>query len=109
MGLGMGLSGRFGPASRSRDKVGQIRLVLPILTRFAAIQIATATEMSPDQHGPDDRCCAGGHAGHFPVLVSVSVVQIATLSVTRWRAKTEPDFYASGNGRAFNSSRAPPA
>jgi hypothetical protein len=89
--------------------VGRILLVLLILTSFAAVQAASAIEIFPDHHGPDDRCCAGGHAGHFPVLVSVGTVEIETLSVAGWRTKVELDSYTSGDGRIFNSSRAPPA
>ena len=57
--------------------MGRILLVLLVLTSFAAVQVASAMEIHPDHHGPDDRCCAGGHAGHFPALASVSTVQIA--------------------------------
>lgn len=105
----MGVFSRSAPQTRSWDKVGQILLVLFILTSFAAVQAASAIEIFPDHHGPDDRCCAGGHAGHFPVLVSVSAVQIQTLSVAGWRARIDLDSYTSGDGRTFNSSRAPPA
>jgi hypothetical protein len=108
MDLGMGVSRRFAQI-RSRDKVGRILLVLLILTSFAAVQAASSLEIFPDHHGPDDRCCAGGHAGHFPVLVSVSTVQIQTLSVAGWRTGIELDSYTSDDGRTFNSSRAPPA
>jgi hypothetical protein len=80
-----------------------------ILTSFAAVQAASAIEIFPDHHGANDRCCAGGHAGHFPVLVSVSTVEIATLSVAGWHAGFELDSYTSDDGRTFNSSRAPPA
>jgi hypothetical protein len=94
---------------RSWDKVGRILLVLLILTSFAAVQAASASEIFPDHHGANDRCCAGGHAGHFPVLVSVSTVQIGALSVAAWRTGLELDSYTSDDGRTFNSSRAPPA
>ena len=97
------------PQIRSWEKVGRILLVLLILTSFAAVQAASAIEIFPDHHGPDDRCCAGGHAGHFPVLVSGSAVQIQTLSVAGWRSGVELDSYFSDDGRTFNSSRAPPA
>ncbi len=105
----MGVSRRFAPQIRSWDKVGRFLLVLLILTSFAAVQAASAIEIFPDHHGSDDRCCAGGHAGHFPVLVGVSAVQIQTLSVASWRTGVELDFYTSDDGRTFNSSRAPPA
>ncbi len=105
----MGVSRRFAPQIRSWDKFGRILLVLLILISFAAVQAASVVEIGPDHHGTDDRCCAGGHAGHFPVLVSVSAVQIQTLSVTGWRSRIELDSYISGDGRTFNSSRAPPA
>ncbi len=105
----MGMSRRFVPQIRSWEKVGRILLVLLILTSFAVVQAASAIEIFPDHHGPDDRCCAGGHAGHFPVLVSVSAVQIEALSVAGWRAGVELDSYTSDDGRTFNSSRAPPA
>jgi len=105
----MGVSGRFAAQIRSWGKVGQILLVLLILSSFAAVQAASVIEIFPDHHGANDRCCAGGHAGHFPILVSVSTVQIETLSVAGWRAGVELDSYTSGDGRTFNSSRAPPA
>lgn len=105
----MGVSGRFALQTRSWDKLGRILLVLLILTSFAAVQAASAIEIFPDHHGADDRCCAGGHAGHFPVLVSANTVQIQTLSVAGWRTGIEPDSYTSDDGRTFNSSRAPPA
>jgi len=97
------------PQIRSWGKVGRILLVLLVLTSFAAVQAASATEFFPDHHGHDDRCCAGGHAGHFPVLVTVSAVEIETLSVAGWRTRVELDSYTSDDGRTFNSSRAPPA
>ena len=103
------MSRRLTSQIRSWDKVGRILLVLLVLTSFAAVQAASAIEIFPDHHGPNDRCCAGGHAGHFPVLVSVSAVQIQTLLVAGWRAGTELDSYTSDDGRTFNSSRAPPA
>jgi hypothetical protein len=109
MKLGMGLLRRFAPQIRSCDKVGRILLVLLVLTSFAAVQAASAIEIFPDHHGADDRCCAGGHAGHFPILVSVSTISIATLFVAGWHAGSELDSYTSGDGRTFNSSRAPPA
>jgi hypothetical protein len=105
----MGLSRQSASQIRSWDEAGRILLVLLILTSFAAVQAASAIEIFPDHHGPDDRCCAGGHAGHFPVLVSVSAVHIETLSVAGWRSGVEPDSYTSDDGRTFNSSRAPPA
>ena len=105
----MGVSRRVASQIQSWGKVGQILLVLLILTSFAAVQAASAIEIFPDHHGSDDRCCAGGHAGHFPVLVSVGTVQMATLSVAGWRAGIEMDSYTSDDGRTFNSSRAPPA
>lgn len=105
----MGVSRRLASQIRGWDKVGRILLVLLILTSFAAVQAASAIEIFPDHHGPDDRCCAGGHAGHFPVLVSVSAVQIETLSVAGWRTRIELESYTSDDGRTFNSSRAPPA
>ena len=103
------MSRRLASQIRSWDKVGGILLVLLVLTSFAAVQAASAIEIFPDHHGPNDRCCAGGHAGHFPVLVSVSAVHIEALSVAGWRAGTELDSYTSDDGRTFNSSRAPPA
>ena len=105
----MGLLRRFAPQIRSWGVVGRILLVLLILTSFAAVQAASAIEIFPDHHGANDRCCAGGHAGHFPILVSVSTVSIATLSIAGWHAASELDSYTSDDGRTFNSSRAPPA
>jgi hypothetical protein len=109
MNVTMGVSRQLAPPIRSWDKVGRILLILLVLTSFAAVQTASATEICPDHHGADDRCCAGGHAGHFPVLVSVTNVTIATISVTGWHSKTELASYYSDDGRTFNSSRAPPA
>ena len=103
------MSSKFAPPIRSWDKVCRVLLVLLILTSFAAVQTATATELFPDHHGADDRCCAGGHAGHFPVLVSLTTVPIATISVSGWHTKIDLASYYSGGGRTFNSSRAPPA
>ena len=105
----MGVSPRFASQFRSWEKVGRILLVLLILTSFVAVQAASAMEVGPDHHGPDDRCCAGGHAGHFPILVSVSTVEIQTLSIAGWRTGVELNSYTSDDGRTFNSSRAPPA
>jgi len=85
-------------------------LVLLVLVSFAAVQTASALEIHPDHHGgPNDHCCAGCHAGHFPVLHSVSTIQLATLPVAAWRTAIEVDPYTSDDGRTFNSSRAPPA
>jgi hypothetical protein len=103
------VSRRLASQIRSWDKVGRILLVLLILTSFAAVQAASAIEIFPDHHGSNDRCCAGGHAGHLPVLVSVSTVQIETPCVTGWRTGVDLDSYTSDDGRTFNSSRAPPA
>jgi hypothetical protein len=105
----MGLSRQFASHVGSWDKVGRILLVLLILASFAVVQTASVVEIGPDHHGPNDHCCAGGHAGHFPVLVSVSTVQIETLSVAGWRTRIELDSYTSDDSRTFNSSRAPPA
>jgi hypothetical protein len=105
----MGVSRQFASHVGSWDKVGRILLVLLILASFAVVQSASVVEIGPDHHGPNDHCCAGGHAGHFPVLVSVSTVQIETLSVAGWRTRIELDSYTSDDGRTFNSSRAPPA
>jgi len=105
----MGVSRQIASRLQSWDKVGRILLVLLVLSSFAAVQAASAIEIFPDHHGADDRCCAGGHAGHFPVLVSVTAVQIQTLSIAGWRAGIELESYISGDGRTFNSSRAPPA
>ena len=109
MNLSMGVSRQFAPPIRSWDRVGRILLVLLILTSLAAVQTASAAEICPDHHGADDRCCAGGHAGHFPVLVSVTTVRVATISVTGWRTTIELGSYYSDDGCTFNSSRAPPA
>lgn len=105
----MAVSRRFASQIRSWDKVGRVLLVLLVLTSFAAVQAASVVEIGPDHHGSNDRCCAGGHAGHFPILVSVSAVHIQTLFVAGWRAGVELDSYTSDDGRTFNSSRAPPA
>jgi hypothetical protein len=104
----MGVLRQFASQTRSWEKVGRFLLVLLILTSFAAVQAASAIEIFPDHHGADDRCCAGGHAGHFPVLVTVSTVHIEALSVAGWRTRVDLDTYTSDDGRTFNSSRAPP-
>jgi len=84
-------------------------LVLLVLVSFAGVQTATAMEIHPDHHGgPDDRCCAGGHAGHFPVLPTVATIQLGTLALTAWHTAIEVAPYTSDDGRTFNSSRAPP-
>lgn len=106
----MGVSRRVASQIRNWGVAGRFLLVLLILTSFAAVQAASAIEILPEHHhGANDRCCAGGHAGHFPILVSVSTVHIEALSVAGWRAGIELDSYYSDDGRTFNSSRAPPA
>jgi len=94
----------------TRPRIRTALLVLLVLVSFAAVQTASALEIHPDHHGgPNDHCCAGCHAGHFPVLPSVSTLQLAGLAVTAWRASVEVAHYTSDDGRTFNSSRAPPA
>jgi hypothetical protein len=94
----------------SRPRIRTVLLVLLVLVSFAAVQTASAIEIHPDHHGgPNDHCCAGCHAGHFPVLPSVGTLQLAGLAVTAWRAGIEVAHYTSDDGRTFNSSRAPPA
>ena len=83
--------------------------MLLVLVTFAGVQSASAMEITPDHHdGPDDRCCAGGHAGHFPTLPTVSTTQLTTLPVVAWHTTIEVAPYTSDDGRTFNSSRAPP-
>jgi hypothetical protein len=84
-------------------------LVLLVLVSFAAVQTATAMEIHADHHGPDDRCCAGGHAGHFPALHTVNTFQLAALALAVWHTPAEVCASISDDGRTFNSSRAPPA
>ncbi len=84
-------------------------LVLLVLVSFTAVQSASAMEIQPDHHGADDRCCAGGHAGHFPALHTVSTIQLAALALAVWHTPAEVSPYTSDDGRTFNSSRAPPA
>ncbi len=90
-------------------QIARILLVLLVLVSFAAVQSASAMEIQPDHHGADDRCCAGGHAGHFPALHTVSTLQLAALALAVWHTPAEASPYTSGDGRTFNSSRAPPA
>jgi hypothetical protein len=91
-------------------QIARALLVLLVLVSFAAVQSASAMEIHPDHHGgPDDRCCAGGHAGHFPALHTVSTLQLATLALAVWNTPAEVSPYTSDDGRTFNSSRAPPA
>jgi hypothetical protein len=89
-------------------QLARISLVLLVLVSFTAVQTASALEIHPDHHGADDRCCAGGHAGHFPALPTVSSLELAALAVAAWHSPAEADPYTSGDGRTFNSSRAPP-
>ena len=89
-------------------QIARILLVLLVLVSFATVQSASAMEIQPDHHGADDRCCAGGHAGHFPALHTISTIQLAALSPDVWQTPAEVSSYTSGDGRTFNSSRAPP-
>jgi hypothetical protein len=90
-------------------QIARILLVLLVLVSFATVQSASAMEIQPDHHAADDRCCAGGHAGHFPALHTVSTMQLGTLALAVWYTPAEVSPYTSGDGRTFNSSRAPPA
>jgi hypothetical protein len=90
-------------------QIARVLLVLLVLVSFAAVQSASAMEIQPDHHGADDRCCAGGHAGHFPALHTVSTMQLAALALAMWHTPAEVSPYTSDDGRTFNSSRAPPA
>jgi hypothetical protein len=90
-------------------QIARILLVLLVLVSFAAVQSASAMEIQPDHHGADDRCCAGGHAGHFPALPTVGTIQLAALALAVWHTPVEVSPYTSDDGRTFNSSRAPPA
>lgn len=90
-------------------QIARILLVLLVLVSFATVQSASAMEIQPDHHGADDRCCAGGHAGHFPALHTISTIQLAALSLAVWQTPVEVSPYTSDDGRTFNSSRAPPA
>jgi len=106
----MGVSRQSASRERSRDRLLRVLLVLLVLVSFAAVQSASAMEIHADHHGgPDDRCCAGGHAGHFPALHTVSTIELAALSVAAWHTPIEVAPYTSDDGRTFNSSRAPPA
>lgn len=88
----------------------RLLLVLLALASFASVQTASAIEVHPDHHGgPNDHCCAGCHAGHFPVLHTAGSVNIAILPVAAWRTLAEATLFISDDGRTFNSSRAPPA
>jgi len=90
-------------------QIARVLLVLLVLVSFAAVQSASAMEIQPDHHGADDRCCAGGHAGHFPALHTISTLQLQATALAVWHAPAEASPYTSGDGRTFNSSRAPPA
>jgi hypothetical protein len=84
-------------------------LVLLVAVGLACVQTASALETHPDHHGgASDHCCAGCHAGHFPVLHTINTVQLGPLQLTAWRAFVDiaPDI--SDNGLTLNSSRAPP-
>ena len=89
-------------------QIARVLLVLLVLVSFAAVQSASAMEIQPDHHGADDRCCAGGHAGHFPALHTITSIQLAALAMAVWQTPVEVNPYTSGDGRTFNSSRAPP-
>jgi hypothetical protein len=89
-------------------QIARVLLVLLVLVSFAGVQTASAMEIHPDHHGADDRCCAGGHAGHFPALHTVSTIQLAALAMTVWHTPVDVSPYTSGDGHTFNSSRAPP-
>lgn len=94
-----------------RQPASLLRLVLALLAlaSFAAVQTASAIEVHPDHHGgPNDHCCAGCHAGHFPVLHTVGTLDLTTLPVAVWRMLAEAPPDTSDDGRTFNSSRAPP-
>ena len=90
-------------------QIARVLLVLLVLVSFAAVQSASAMEIQPDHHGADDRCCAGGHAGHFPALHTISTLQLGALALVVWHTPAEVKPSTSGDGRTFNSSRAPPA
>ena len=90
-------------------QIARVLLVLLVLLSFAAVQSASAMEIQPDHHGADDRCCAGGHAGHFPALHTVTSIQLAALALAVWHTPAEVSPSISDDGRTFNSSRAPPA
>jgi hypothetical protein len=91
-------------------QLARVALVLLVLVSFAGVQTASVMEIHPDHHGgPDDHCCAGGHAGHFPALHTVTSLQLASLAMAAWHSPVEANPYTSGDGRTFNSSRAPPA
>lgn len=89
-------------------KLGWVLLVLLVLVNFTAVQSASAMELHPDGHGASDHCCPVCHGGHFPVLPAVSNVQLGALAIDAWRDVIEVAPPASGDGRTFNSSRAPP-
>jgi hypothetical protein len=82
-----------------------------VLVNFAAVQAESAIELHPHSHsgGPNDHCCAACHGGHFPVIHTASSVQVAALATAAWQAVIEVEVPVSGDGRTFNSSRAPPA
>jgi len=86
---------------------------LLVLVNFAAVQAESAIELHPHSHsssgGPNDHCCAACHGGHFPVIHTASSVQVAALAMAAWQTMIEVEVPASGDGRTFNSSRAPPA
>ena len=90
-------------------QIARVLLVLLVLVSFTAVQSASAMEIHADHHGgPDDHCCAGGHAGHFPALHTVDTIQLAALTMAPWQTPAEVNPYTSADGRTFNSSRAPP-
>ncbi len=90
-------------------QIARILVVLLVVVSFTAVQSGSAMEIQPDHHGADNRCCAGGHAGHFPALHTISTLQLGALALAAWQTPAEVSPYTSGDGRTFNSSRAPPA
>ena len=85
-------------------------LVLLVLANFAALQTASAIETHAHHHGgPNDHCCPGCHGGHFPILQTAGSIQVSALTASGWRQALDAAPHISGDSRAFNSSRAPPA
>ena len=86
-----------------------VAVVLLVAFNFAAVQTESAMDLHPHHHGgSDDHCCAGCHAGHFPVLDTAVSLQLGLSAESPWDAITEMRTPASNDDQTFNSSRAPP-
>ena len=96
-------------AKLTMAKLIWIALVLLVAINFAAVQTESAMDLHAHHHGgANDHCCAGCHAGHFPVLDTASSIQLGVAGVSRCDSIIEVGPSASNDGQIFNPSRAPP-